>query len=232
MFDFDFFVSVLPKIAQGLEVTVELTAGGIGVALVLGLFFELLRRSRFRVVRYVIRFVRDFIQNTPLILQAFFFFYIFPQYGLFKLSPFVSGVIVIGIQYAAYTAEVYRAGIDAVPTGQWQAARALNYSRADTWRLIVLPQAIPPIFPALGNYLISMFKDTPQLLVIGVLEMAGTARAIGSQTFEYAEPFVAVGIFFIVLSYGASLVVRRLEARFGRLGGATAGGTAGGGGGL
>jgi polar amino acid transport system permease protein len=136
---------------------------------------------------------------------------------LFKLSPFVSGVIVIGIQYSAYTAEVYRAGIDALPRGQWEAARALNFSTPDTWRRVVLPQAIPPILPALGNYLISMFKDTPQLLVIGLLGMAGVADSIGSETYEYAEPFVAVGILFVVVSFGCSLIVRRLESRFGRL---------------
>ncbi len=216
-FDFGFFVSVLPKIARALEVTVEITAAGIGVAMILVLLIDLARRTRFSLPRWAVQFVRDFIQNTPLILQAFFFFYIFPQYGIVKLSPFLSGIIVIGIQYAAYTAEVYRAGIDAVPTGQWQAARALNFSRADTWRRVILPKAIPPIFPALGNYLISMFKDVPQLLVIGVLGMAGTAQAIGSQTFKYGEPFVAAGIFFVVVSYASSLVVRRLEARFGRL---------------
>ncbi|MGH3412637.1 MAG: ectoine/hydroxyectoine ABC transporter permease subunit EhuD [Marmoricola sp.] len=211
MFDWSFFVSILPKVAKGLEVTVELTLAGTGIAMLLGLLIELLRRSRFRVVRWSIRFVRDFIVNTPLLLQALFFFYVFPEYGLFKLSPFVSGIIVIGIQYSAYTAEVYRAGIDGVPSGQWQAARALNLSQADTWRRIILPQAIPPVLPALGNYLISMFKDTPQLLVIGVLEMMGVVTNIGSQTYKYTEPIVAAGMFFIILSFLSSLLVRRME---------------------
>jgi len=215
MFDFDFFVSTLSPIARGLEVTVEITLAGTGIAMVLGLVFEVLRRSRFRVVRWPVAFVRDFIQNTPLLLQAIFFFYVFPEYGLFKLSPFVSGIIVIGIQYSTYTSEVYRAGIDGVPAGQWQAARALNFSRTDTWRRVILPQAIPPVLPALGNYLISMFKDTPQLLVIGVLDMVGVAKAIGSENYEYTEPMIAAGIFFIILSFLASLVVRRLESRFG-----------------
>jgi polar amino acid transport system permease protein len=226
-FDFSFFVSILPKMARALEVTVEITLAGIVIAMILGLFFELLRLVRYRIVRWPVRFLRDFIQNTPLLVQAFFFFFIFPQYLGFKLSSFLSGVIVIGIQYSAYTAEVYRAGIDAVPAGQWQAARALNFSKADAWRRLILPQAIPPILPALGNYLISMFKDTPQLLVIGVLGLGGTAYAIGSSTYSYFEAFVAAGIFFVIISYLASLVVRRLEARFGQVGGATAGGGGG-----
>jgi polar amino acid transport system permease protein len=216
-FDFSFFVSILPKMARALEVTVEITLAGIVIAMLLGLFFELLRRVPYRIVRWPVRFLRDFIQNTPLLVQAFFFFFIFPQYLGVKLSSFISGVIVIGIQYSAYTAEVYRAGIDAVPAGQWQAARALNFSKTDVWRRLILPQAIPPIVPALGNYLISMFKDVPQLLVIGVLGLGGTAYAIGSTTYSYFEAFVAAGIFFVIISYLASLVVRRLEARFGRL---------------
>ncbi|HET7305760.1 MAG TPA: ectoine/hydroxyectoine ABC transporter permease subunit EhuD [Segeticoccus sp.] len=217
MFDVNYFLEVFPTIARAFQVTIEVTAAGIAVAMVLGLFIDLGRRTRIAPVRWVVEFIRDFIQNTPLILQAFFFFWIFPQYGGFKLDALLSGIIVIGIQYAAYTAEVYRAGIDAVPAGQWQAARALNFSRADTWRRIILPQAIPPIFPALGNYLISMLKDTPQLLVIGVLGMAGTAQAIGNQTYEYGEPMVVAGIIFVIASYILSLGVRRLEARFGRL---------------
>jgi polar amino acid transport system permease protein len=216
-FDFSFFVSILPRMARALEVTVEITLGGIAIAMVLGLVFELLRRVPTRVVRWPVRFVRDFIQNTPLLVQAFFFFFVFPELGLFKLSSFVSGIIVIGIQYSAYTAEVYRAGIDAVPTGQWQAARALNFSPVDTWRRVVLPQAIPPIVPALGNYLISMFKDTPQLLVIGVLDLGGTAYSIGSSSYNYLEAFVAAGMYFLIVSYLSSLAVRRLEARFGQL---------------
>lgn len=218
MFDWHFFVSILPRIAAALiKVTITVTICGMVVAIVLGLILELLRRVRFRVVSMPIRFIRDFVQNTPLLLQAIFVFYIFPQYGLFTLSPFVTGVIVIGIQYSTYLAEVYRAGIDAVPRGQWEAARSLNFKTSDTWRRVVLPQAIPPIFPAMGNYLISMFKDVPQLLVIGLLDMAGEADALGSEFYQYTEPFVAAGIFYVILSFLSSLGVRRLEARFGRL---------------
>ncbi len=215
--DWDFILEILPRIADGLVVTVELTLLGTAIAMVLGLVLALLRRSRFRAVRWPASFAREFITNTPLLVQAFFFFYVFPEFIGLRLSPFLSGVIVIGIHYATYTSEVYRAGIEAVPAGQWQAARALNFSAGDTWRQIILPQAIPPIFPALGNYLISMFKDTPQLLAIGVLEMVGVSQAIATETYRSTWPYLIAGIFFVILSYIASLAVRRLEARFGRL---------------
>ncbi len=217
MFHWNFLWAHLDDIGRGLAVTVELTLGGTALAMVLGLVVALVRRSRLRIVRYPVEFAREFVQNTPLLVQLFIVFYVFPQYGGVALSPFLTGIVVLGVHYSTYTAEVYRAGIDGVPTGQWQAARALNFSRRDTWSRIILPQAVPPVLPALGNYLISMFKDTPQLLAIGVLEMAGTARSLGTEHYRFLEMFTAVGVIFIVLSYLSSLVVRRLEARFGRL---------------
>lgn len=212
-----FFESLQQIVTQGLRVTLELTLLGTAVAMVLGLILAMLRRITLRVVRYPLNFVVEFIQTTPLLVQALFAYYGVAQYFGLRVGWFGTAVIVLGIHYATYTSEVYRAGIEAVPGGQWQAARALNFSRGDTWRRVVLPQAVPPVMPALGNYLISMFKDVPQLLVIGVVDMAGTAEAISSQTYKAFEPFIAVGIIYVLLAYPSSLVVRRLEARYGQL---------------
>src|SRR5690606_13471664 len=95
----------------------------------------------------------EFVRSTPLLIQLYFLYYVLPDYGL-SLSPFATGVIALGVHYACYTAEVYRAGIEAVPRGQWEAARALNLSPAATWRHVILPQAVPATLPMLGNYLI------------------------------------------------------------------------------
>lgn len=216
-FDWSFLWAHMGEIGRGLEVTVEATFAGTALAMVLGLLVVLARRSRHRTLNYPVSFLREIVQNTPLLIQLFLVFYVFPQYVHVVLSPFLTGVIVLGIHYATYTSEVYRAGIDAVPTGQWEASRALNFSHRDTWVHLILPQAIPPVVPALGNYLISMFKDTPQLLAIGLLEMVGTARSIGDTYYRYKEVFTAAGLIFIALSFASSLAVRRLENRFGQL---------------
>ena len=110
---------------------------------------------------------------------------------------------------------MYRAGIESVSKGQWEAATALNFSGAQTWRFIVIPQAFPPIIPAMGNYLIAMFKDTPMLSAITVLELLQTAKIIGSESFRYLEPLTLVGGFFLVLSLVAARGVRWAEYRFG-----------------
>jgi polar amino acid transport system permease protein len=124
-------------------------------------------------------------------------------------------VIALGLHYSTYAAEVYRAGIEAVPVGQWEAATALSLPRTRTWRAVILPQAIPRVLPALGNYTISMLKETPLLLVIGVTDIAGAAFQSGSKAFRYVEPITAAGLLFLVLSLVASLFVRWLERRVG-----------------
>jgi polar amino acid transport system permease protein len=111
---------------------------------------------------------------------------------------------------------VYRAGIEAVPVGQWEAARALSIAPTRTWRAIILPQAIRRVVPALGNYAVSMFKDTPFLFAITVVEMVTAAQQFGARHFQYLEPLTLAGVIFLVASYPTSLLIRRLERRLAR----------------
>jgi polar amino acid transport system permease protein len=211
-----FALKVLPPIAQGLELTILITLAGTAIAMALGLLLAVLRRTRLKPVALLARAFVEFVRDTPLLVQLYFlYFVILPAAGL-PLSALWTGIIGIGAHYSAYTAEVYRAGIEGVPKGQWEAARALNFSVWQTWTAIILPQAIPKVIPALGNYLIAMFKDTPILSSIGVLEMLEQAQIIGSETFRYLEPMTEVGLLFLLVSYPSSRLVRRLEARYGR----------------
>ncbi|MFA5504498.1 MAG: ectoine/hydroxyectoine ABC transporter permease subunit EhuD, partial [Vulcanimicrobiota bacterium] len=161
---------ILPFLLQGLQVTVLATVLGFALALVLGLLIAVARRSSVRLLSYPTAFVVEFLRSTPLLVQLYFLFYVLPNLGV-SMSPLVTGVLGLGLHYAAYTSEVYRGGIDAVPRGQWEAAVALNLNSMQTFRFIILPQAIPPIIPALGNRLVSMFKDTPLLSAITVVEL-------------------------------------------------------------
>ncbi|MFD2470785.1 ectoine/hydroxyectoine ABC transporter permease subunit EhuD [Amycolatopsis silviterrae] len=212
--DWDYLWKVLPSVLEGLLITFEATVLGALLAYVLGLVFAILRRSGIRVLSWVIWLIVEFVRSTPLLVQLFFLFFVLPQFGV-TLSPLVAGVLGLGLHYATYTSEVYRAGIEAVPKGQWEAAVALSLPRARTWLRVILPQAIPRVLPALGNYTISMFKETPLLLAIGVLDLAGAAFEVGSLNFRYVEPLTLAGVLFLVLSYPASLLVRFLERRFG-----------------
>jgi polar amino acid transport system permease protein len=120
-------------------------------------------------------------------------------------------MIAIGLHYASYLSEVYRAGLDNIHQGQWEACIALNLSTKRTYFKIVIPQAIPVIIPGAGNYLVGIFKDTPMLSVIGVMELFHVATAIGANTYRFLEPYTLVGLIFLSLSLPAAMFLRRFE---------------------
>ena len=178
---------------------------------VLGLVLALLRRSQNPWVSTITGSFIEFIRSTPVLIQIFFLFFVFPRFGII-IPAFAAGVLALGLHYACYCSEVYRAGLDGIPRGQWEAATALNLTPARTYWDIIIPQAIPPVVPALGNYLIGMFKETPLLSAIAVLELMQTAKIIGSETFRYLEPITMVGVFFLIMSLVSAAGVRRVEA--------------------
>ena len=207
----------IPLLLEGLRVTLELTLLGSLLAYVLGVVLALLRRSGIPVVSQFVYLFIEFIRSTPLLIQVFVLYYLVPPLTGIRMSAFVTGVVALGVHYACYTAEVYRAGIEAVPKGQWEAATALSLPRSRVWTGIILPQAVPRVLPALGNYTISMFKETPLLLAIGVLDVLNRAKEVGAETFRVIEPYTLAGILFLLISYPASIIVRRLERRVGQL---------------
>ncbi len=212
-FDWNLAWEILPALLSAFLVTVQASLLGMVVALLLGLVWALLRRSDSRLIAWSATWAVEFIRSTPLLVQVYFLFYVLPSFGL-TWSPLVTGVIALGLHYSAYTAEIYRAGIDNLPRGQWEAAMALNLSVLDTYRSVVLPQAIPPMIPALGNYLVAMFKETPVLAAITVGELLQTAKLIGAESFRYLEPLTIVGILFLIASLLSTRLVEKLEARF------------------
>ncbi|MGH6895576.1 MAG: ectoine/hydroxyectoine ABC transporter permease subunit EhuD [Geminicoccaceae bacterium] len=210
LFDWEFALEILPRLAQAAIVTIEATFVGFALAAVLGLALALLRRSENPWVSLSTAGFVEFIRSTPVLIQIFFMFYVFPQFGI-VIPAFLAGVLALGIHYASYCSEVYRAGLESIPRGQWEASVALNLSPSRTYTDIIIPQAIPPVVPALGNYLIGMFKETPLLSAIAVLELMQTAKIIGSETFRYVEPITMVGLFFLIMSLVSAVGVRRVE---------------------
>ena len=203
-------ISILPIILIGLTVTLKAAAAGFAIALVLGLVFALARRSRVKLISWPTAFIVEFLRDTPLLVQLFFLYYVLPEFGI-VLPAFLTGALALGLQYAAYTSEVYRGGIEAIPRGQWEATTALNLTRMQAYRDVIIPQAIPRIVPAMGNYLVAMIKETPVLSVVTVLEMMGLANMIGERTFEYLVPLTLVGLIFLLLTLICSAGLHRLQ---------------------
>lgn len=211
----DVAFAVMPRLAAGLVVTVQATLVGAVLAYVLGLALAILKMSSVKPLAFFSFWSSEFVRRTPLLVQLYFLFYVLPDLGIF-LSPFLAGVIGLGLHFSTYTSEVFRAGIENVPKGQWEAARSLNYSAVQTWRYVVLPQAIPPMIPPLANYLITMFKETPLLAAITVVELFNAANIFSNSHYKYLEPMTLVGVFFLLVSIPAAVLALRLEKKFQR----------------
>ena len=211
-FDLDYAAEITPLLLRATITTFEATIGGMAMALIVGLLIAIVRIAAPPPIARLAGIYVEFVRSTPLLIQLFFLFYVLPRYGV-STTPLVTGILALGLHYSSYTAEVYRAGIRGVPTGQWEAAIALNFSPSRTWTRIILPQAIPPIIPPLGNYLVAMFKDTPLLATITVSELLGTALSEAGRTYRYFEPLTIVGLIFLLLSYPSAILIKRLERR-------------------
>jgi polar amino acid transport system permease protein len=207
----DFTWEILPRLIVATGNTLAAAGIGYAIAVVLGLVFALAQRTGIRPLAVAVRESVEFIRSTPLVLQIFFVFYVFPQFGV-RLSPWVAGMIAIGLHYASYLSEVYRGGIESVPKGQWEASLALNLSPARTYFRVIIPQALPTALAGMGNYLVGIFKDTPMLSVIGVAELMHTANAIGSESYRFLEPYTLVGIIFLSISLPTAALLRLFDA--------------------
>lgn len=209
-FDVQYALHILPDLLRASVYTIGITLVGFAIALVLGLVLAILRRSPIKPLARAVGFFVEFVRSTPLLIQVYVLFYVMPLYGV-TMSALAAGTIGIAVHYACYTSEVYRAGLNGVARGQWEAACALSLSPWRTYSGVILPQAIRPVIPALGNYLVAMFKDTPVLSAITVVELMQQAKNIGSETFRYLEPITLAGVFFLVISVTFAQLVRRLE---------------------
>jgi len=205
----DFAWEVLPTMLSSFfRVTLLVTVVGTLIAAVLGLIIAIMIRLLPRPLSLLVTWIANFIRMTPIVVQLLILFY-----GFVWMEPMTIALIVYGVHYSTYMSEVYRAGIDSVPRGQWEASTALSMSPGRTWRRVVIPQALRSTVPSLGNYAISMFKDTPFLIAISVMEMVTTALEIGGFTYRYIETITIAGVIFLVASYFTAVLVNRLEKK-------------------
>ena len=214
MWNWEFAADALPILLRGFVNTLIATVVGTVIAAILGLILAVAIRGLPRWINWIVRLIVAFIRNTPLVVQLLFVYYAFSDIpGLVDVPALVVGFTVIGIHYSTYMSESYRAGIDAVPPGQFEAATALSLPPVRTFTAIVLPQALRATIPSLGNYAVAMFKDTPFLFAISVVELVTAAKEFGGSTFAYTEAFTLAGVIFLAASYPTSLLIQRLDRR-------------------
>ena len=208
--DILYFIEISPALLNATLVTIRIAVLGYILAFILGLFFAIIRiTGNIYIVKILLLFT-EFVRLTPLLVQLFFFYYVLPEVGI-KLPAEPTGILVLGLHYSTYIAEVFRTGILAVSLGQWEASKVLGLPIIIKWCKIILPQSIRPMIPALGNYLIQLFKEVPLLSTITVYELLNTANLIAGQTFRYFEVLSLVALLFFLISYPSALFFKKLE---------------------
>lgn len=203
---------ILPYLLQGALVTVQISLLSMLLALVLGLVAAVAGLSRARLPRILAGFYVEVIRGTPLLVQLFIVYYGLPSIGV-RLEPFMAGFLTLGAHYGAYLSEVYRAGIYAVDRGQWEAAASIGMSRNMILREIILPQAFKTILPPVGNYFISMLKDSALVATISVTELLRAGQLRVAITFRAMEIYLIIAAIYLAMSYALSLLIRHLERR-------------------
>lgn len=210
-FSFTYAIEILPEILLGLRNTLMVAVLSAAGATILGFTWEILRRTG-RVMGYLMQFVIDFIRSTPVLVQLYFLFFVLPYYGVLLPAMFV-GIFGLSFYYSGYLAEVFKAGIDAIPKGQNEAAQSLGLSPMDTVFFVITPQMLRNIAAPMGAYFVSVLKATPYLAVLAVPEMLGSALDVAAETYRYAEPMLVAGILFLILASSIAFLVGRLEKR-------------------
>lgn len=221
-FDIEFALETVgPLLMAFLQVTLVVTVAGSVIAALLGLVWAVGQRDLPTPLRVVLTGVLDVIRMTPLPLQLLFAVAIFISFDGYRRFPetdvetigMILGIAVFSVHYSTYMAESYRAGIESIGRGQWEAATALSLPRTRVWRAVIIPQALRATLPSLGNWAIAMFKDTPFLLVILVPEMVAKAKQLGGASYQYTEVFTVAGLIFLAASYPTAVLMRKLEKK-------------------
>ncbi|MCP4752092.1 MAG: amino acid ABC transporter permease [Proteobacteria bacterium] len=202
---------------DGLGVTLKISAVSLLLSFLIGLSAALLKLSSSYTGRIVARIYVESIRNTPLLIQLFLIYFVVAP--ILDLSPFVSAVVALSLFEGAYASEIIRAGIMAVPKGQWESAYSLGFGGFDSYRLIVLPQAFRVVAPPLSGQAISLIKDSALVSTIAIYDLTMQGQAIVSETFLTFEIWFTVAGIYLIFTVSLSAAVRLLEKRMERTNG-------------
>lgn len=203
---------LLPKLVAGFAITLAIATAAMPLALVFGLLLLLPRLENSAVLVAPIAAFIEVMRNTPLLLQIYLIYFGLPLLGFYP-SEFTCGVLGIAVQHGCFLTEIYRGAIESVSRRQWDAARGIGMGRLKAFRHVILPQALLRILGPLGNQLIILIKDTSLVSAIGVMELTMTGKMAIERSAASAEVFIAIALFYLVLTSGVGGALRVIEAR-------------------
>jgi polar amino acid transport system permease protein len=205
----------LPILAQGLQLTLLVTAGSLILSTLLGLVWALMRVSGVGWIETAARLIVNVIRGIPIIVQLFYIYFVMPDFGV-TLSALHAAIIGLGIAYSAYQAENFRAGIEAIDKGQIEAAQTLGMGWGMMMRRVILPQAFRIVLPPYGNVVIMLLKDSSQASTITVAELSLQGKLIAASTFKNTSVFTLVALLYLAMCLPLMWLVGRLEQHLGR----------------
>ncbi|MCH4054260.1 MAG: amino acid ABC transporter permease [Atopobiaceae bacterium] len=203
----------LPLLLQGLELTLELAAISLLIAMFLGIVMSLFGMSHSVVLRAINRVYVAIIRGTPLLVQAYFIYFgVTGALGI-RITAFTAGVIALSLNAGGYLSEIFRGGIQAVPMGQTEAARSLGLSRWQTTYKIILPQAVRICIPSVVNQCCITIKDTSIICVIGLAELTRMGQTIIARTYRSFEVWIMVGVLYFLVIWLLTVLSRHIEKK-------------------
>lgn len=212
LIDIGLIGDTLPYLAQGAGISLLVTFFSVILGIVIGLFVALGRLSSSRIARLLSSAYVEFIRGTPLLVQIFIVYFALPQFGI-KLPPIPAGILAIGVNSGAYTAEIFRAGIQSIDRGQTEAAKSQGMTFWQTMRYIILPQAFRRVIPPLGNEFVTLIKDSSLVSVISVHELTYRSGLVAARTYQYFSMYIATAIVYFVMTFAMSRLLGLLERR-------------------
>lgn len=207
----DAYREIIPLILPGLSITIQVLLASAALAFAVAFVAGLARLSRFSVIRKITAIYVELFRGTSLLVQLFWIFFALPAFGI-QFSPFLASVVALGLNYGAYGSEVVRSAVLAIPNGQTEASIALNLTRWQRMRLVILPQAIRIMLPGFGNNAIELLKGTSLVSLITLTDLTYKGLIIQNNNLSYTMPvFVVLLVFYFIIALPLIFGVRKLE---------------------
>ncbi|WP_144550141.1 amino acid ABC transporter permease [Bacillus sp. X1(2014)] len=212
MLNFSLVGEFIPFLVKAAVVTIQLSLVSIIIGMVFGLLIALMRISKIKILSYVAQFYIWIIRGTPMLVQLFLVYFGLPQIGI-ELTPFISSVIALGLNAAAYIAEIYRGGIMSVPIGQMEAAESLGMRYPAIMKKIILPQALRVSVPSLGNQAVMMLKDSSLASLVTVSELMMVSQRFAATNYAFIEFYIVAAGFYLVMTTIFTFILNKIEQR-------------------
>ncbi len=212
-FDFGWVPDSLPMLYSATFLTLQILLWSAVLSLAIGLVTGQLLMSRYAVVRVLARIYVDFFRLTPILFQIVAIFFLLPITVGLSVPAFTSGVIALSLNYGAFFAEIFRAGVQSLDQGQWEAAESMGMPHLRVLRRVIYPQAVRRMLPPIGSMLVSLTKDTSLVSVIGVAELFNTAQSLGAQTFRQIEVLLLISFVYLAINLPLARFAEHLNKR-------------------